>query len=215
MPPWLMNAFAALGAVVVRLTQAMGQLAAASAKVARNSGQAAASATVKGGAYVSSELASNNFLQRRASWAAYHTATGGMEALQAGVIRSFTTGSSDLGSRAVTTSVLQQLNDKLGVNFGRIAQTTSAAQATGDMTAQIAEVGGVVTDAERQAYFQFQVAAKNRAHEERRAVQNLLEAQYSKDTTTFNEDSLGSTGRATLNVLTEILNAIKSLGAGK
>ena len=172
-------------------------------------------AAVKGGAYVSSELASNNFLQRRASWAAYHTATGGMEALQAGVIRSFTTGSSDLGSRAVTTSVLQQLNDKLGVNFGRIAQTTSAAQATGDMTAQIAEVGGVVTDAERQAYFQFQVAAKDRAYEERKKVQQLLEAQYSKDTTTFNEDSLGSTGRATLNVLTEILNAVKSLGAGK
>lgn len=213
MPPIVMAALTAFASAIGRVTLALLKFSGALAGMTARGAVGAARAIGGVPAYAGRELSNNNFLQRRVSWAAYHMATGGLEAMGVGAVRAFqNVGASNwdtLGSRAVTTSVLQQLNDKLGINLGQVAQQTAAATSTADMTSQIARVGGIVTPELREAYYAQRLRGEKAAYAERQEVQKLLEAQYSSETKSFNEDTLSGGEQAILNQLTKIYNALR------
>jgi len=213
-----MAALTAFATALGRVTLALVRLGQGLANLTVRAGGAAVGAAASAPGSFASALANNNFLMRRVSWAAYHVGTAGTDALWAGAARAFNSGS--LGgfgqafSRGVTTNILQQLDDKLGFNFGQIRETTSAGKYTSDITSEIARAGGKIDPRDREALFKFRLEGERRAEREKQQVLDLVQAQYSKDTTTFNEDSLNATSRLMLDVLTDIRNDIRKLSGG-
>jgi hypothetical protein len=210
----VLGAIAHFGTALVRVTTGpLLQFGRTLATVGASAGRGVVGAAGQAAVYTGRELATNNFLQRRVSWAAYHASTAGLDALQIGAARAFQTyGSGNAGqafSRAVTTNVLQQLNDKLGINIGGISEQSAASQRTAAMTGEIARYGGKITPELRAAVQAWNLQGEKRAQAEQRTVQGDLEKQYSADTSSINEDSFNQASLQIINLLTEISNSLK------
>lgn len=217
MPVWLLTALAAFATALGRVTAGLMMfsrgLASATARVTTGAARGTAGAAVRGAGYLSSELASNNFLMRRVSWAAYHTATAGVQSLQVGAAASFKEGGGfESGSNALTANVLSQINDKFGVNIGRIAQTEAAGADVQRLTERIAEVGGVVPDELRETYFKHRFEAQQRIMTERNAVSRMVNREFGEGATLQNgEQAVQDLNRIAREILI-VLKKIPGLG---